>query len=49
MVLVIVTAAALWAGADEALSRLLTEDRRGRLAGVALALIVAATVVYVWI
>ncbi len=49
MVLIIVPAAALWAGAGEALGRLLTEDRRGRVVGVALALIVAATVVYVWI
>jgi threonine/homoserine/homoserine lactone efflux protein len=49
MVMVIVPAAALWAGAGEALGRLLTNDRRGRVVSLALALIIAATVVYVWI
>ena len=49
MVPVIIPAAAFRAGAGEALGRLLTNDRRGRALSLALALVIVATVAYVWV
>lgn len=49
MMAVIVPSAALWAGFGNALGRLLRHDRTRRIVGLALALVVVATVVLVWI
>lgn len=49
MMVVIVPTASLWAGAGGALSRLMTGERTRRVVGLALAALLAATVVYVWI
>jgi threonine/homoserine/homoserine lactone efflux protein len=49
MTAVVVPCAALWAGAGGALSRLLHGDRAQRLVSLTLALLLAATVAYVWL
>lgn len=49
MTVVVVPTAALWAGAGGALSRLMTGARTGRAVSLVLALLLAATVVYVWV
>jgi hypothetical protein len=49
MTIVVVPTAALWAGAGGALSRWMTGGRTQRLLSVALAALLAATVVFVWI
>ncbi len=49
MVAVVVPTAALWSSAGGALSHLLTSDRTRRAVGPALAALVVATVVDVWI
>jgi threonine/homoserine/homoserine lactone efflux protein len=49
MTIVVVPTAALWAGAGGALSRWITGDRTRRAVSLTLALLLAATVVYVWI
>ena len=49
MTIVVVPTAALWAGAGGALSRWITGDRTRRAVSLALAVLLAATVVYVWV
>jgi len=49
MTLVVVPTAALWAAGGGALSRLLTGEQAPRAVSVALALLLAATVAFVWI
>jgi threonine/homoserine/homoserine lactone efflux protein len=49
MMLIVVPTAALWAGAGGVLSRLIAGERANRLVSVALALLLAATVIYVWV
>jgi threonine/homoserine/homoserine lactone efflux protein len=49
MMVVIIPSAALWAGAGGALSRYLAGERAGRVVSVILAVLLAATVVLVWI
>jgi threonine/homoserine/homoserine lactone efflux protein len=49
MATVVVPCAALWAGAGGALSRLLSGPRSRRAVSLALALLLAATIVFVWI
>jgi threonine/homoserine/homoserine lactone efflux protein len=49
MTVVVVPAAALWAGAGGALSRLMTGARTRRAVSLLLALLLAATVVFVWV
>lgn len=49
MVLVILPSASLWAAAGNTLSRFLAHEGRRRIVRLALAAIVAATVVFVWI
>jgi threonine/homoserine/homoserine lactone efflux protein len=49
MMVVIVPSAALWAGAGGALSRFIAGERAGRLVSLALAALLAGTVVLVWI
>jgi threonine/homoserine/homoserine lactone efflux protein len=49
MMAVIVPAAAIWVVAGDTLGRLLIYERRRRIAGLVMAVLVAATVVYVWI
>lgn len=49
MMAVVVPCAALWAAAGGALSRLLTGPRSRRAVSLALALLLAATIVFVWI
>jgi threonine/homoserine/homoserine lactone efflux protein len=48
MMLVVVPTAALWAGAGGTLGRFVTGDRGGRALSLALAVLLAATVVLVW-
>jgi threonine/homoserine/homoserine lactone efflux protein len=49
MMAVIVPSATLWAASGGALNRLLTNDRRRRVVGLALAALVVATVISVWL
>jgi len=49
MMVVILPTAALWAGAGDALGRLIADARTRRVVSLVLAVIVAATVAYVWI
>lgn len=49
MTIVVVPTAALWAGVGGALSRWMTGDRPRRAVSMALALLLATTVAYVWI
>ena len=49
MTIVVIPTAALWAGAGGVLGRLMTRDRTRRAVSLALALLLAATVVYVWL
>ncbi len=49
MVAVVVPTAALWSSAGGALSRLITGDRTRRAVGLVLAVLLAGTVVYVWV
>jgi threonine/homoserine/homoserine lactone efflux protein len=49
MTIVVVPTAALWAGAGGALSRWITGDRTRRAVSLGLALLLAATVAYVWV
>lgn len=49
MVLVILPSASLWAAAGDTLSRFIAHDRRRRIVSLALAALVAATVVLVWV
>ena len=49
MTVVVVPTAALWAGAGGARSRLMAGDRGRRIVSLALAILLAATVAYVWI
>jgi threonine/homoserine/homoserine lactone efflux protein len=49
MMLVVIPTAALWAGGGGALSRFLAGERAHRVVNLALAVLLAATVVFVWI
>ncbi len=49
MALVVVPTAALWAGAGSAMGGLLSEGRTGRVVSVVLALLLAASVVAIWL
>ena len=49
MILVIIPTAALWAAGGGAISRLIRDDRIRRAVNLTLALILAATVVSVWL
>lgn len=49
MMIVIVPCASIWAGAGTFLSRYLADQRRSRAFRVALGLLLAATVVYIWL
>jgi threonine/homoserine/homoserine lactone efflux protein len=49
MMLIVVPTAALWAGAGGVLSRFIAGERANRLVSVALAVLLAATVLYVWV
>ena len=49
MVAVVIPTAALWSSAGGALSRLITGDRTRRAVSLALALLLVATVAYVWV
>ena len=49
MMLVVVPSAALWAAAGGALSRFISGERSSRVVSLGLAVLLAATVAYVWI
>ena len=49
MALVVIPTESIWAGAGGALGSLVSNQRAGRLVSLVLALLLAATVVYVWI
>ena len=49
MMIVVIPTAALWAGGGRLLTRYLTGERSNRVVSLALATLLAATVVYVWI
>ena len=49
MVLVILPSASLWAAAGDTLSRFIAHERRRRIVSLALAAVVAATVIFVWV
>jgi threonine/homoserine/homoserine lactone efflux protein len=49
MMIVVIPTAALWAGGGGLLSRFLVNERAARLVSLGLAVLLAATVVYVWI
>jgi len=49
MMIVIVPCASVWAGAGTFLSRYLANQKRSRLFGICLGVLLAATVIYIWI
>lgn len=49
MMLIVIPTAAIWAGAGGVLSRFIAGERANRLVSVALAVLLAATVIYVWV
>lgn len=49
MMFVVVPCAALWAGAGSVLSRYLSDEGRSRIFRIALGVLLAATVIYIWV